>query len=526
LAVALSAVVVFAQERRLQDPHIHYDRFELPAFDAYVYVAMAERPSVFTVAPWGHRILTAWVVRALPVRNVTRAFRFVTDAALVAAGALCFLFFRQLGFGPGPSLLGAAAFGLSPPVAEALRYRFLVEPLTVALEVALLVALEAGAGLAPLALIALLGALAKDFFLLLLPAVYFARRRTDGDRRALVACAAVAAPAILATALLRYWWTPHLPAIHPALGPEVVTAAVARLRDTWSDTWPAPLLAGLTPLAALGAVRRAARPYLARYGYLLAVTLLTPFVAWLNVPAAAPVPIFGRNVLRLLVFAVPVVIPLALLALARPWPAFAPSVVAARVAAPRPLATALTLAAVPAMLVLPLFALDRYRRVDLRGPRDGPYVLAVCRETLRTASRLDRGLEVRFDAAANRFVWGESDPGELSRMRWFLRDGWGPQAHYGIDDIRTRGESARLLLPVLTPRPLEATLTLRAAGPVSIAFDVNGRQLGERTVAAEAQEVSLRIPAEMLFRGDNLLALRAVGGARIRLLALSYRPAP
>ncbi|HEV8255199.1 MAG TPA: hypothetical protein VGQ78_10600 [Vicinamibacteria bacterium] len=480
---------------------------------------------MFTVAPWGYRVLTGWVVHALPVRNVTRAFRFVTDAALIAAGALAYLFFQRLGFGVAASLLGAAAFGLSPPVVETLRYRFLAEPLTVALELALLAALQSGAGLAALALIATLGALAKDSFLLLLPAVYFALRGSQGHRRALVACAAVAAPAALATALLRWWWTPHLAALRPALGPELVTAALARLRDTWSDTWPAPLLGGLGPLALLGALRAEARPYLARHGYVLAMTMVTPFVAWLNVPAVAPVPIFGRNVTRLLIFALPVVIPLALLALGRLWPALGPAPPAMTPPRRRPPATAAALAVLLAALALPVFALDRYRRVDLRGPRDGPLVLAVCRESLRTASRLDRGLEVRFDPEANQFVWGESDPGQLSRMRWFLRDGWGPQAHYGIDEIRMRGETARLLLPLLTPRPVEAALTLLAARAGSIGFDVNGVSLGERPVSAEPQEVSLRIRAESLFRGDNVLSLRTATPG-VKLLALRYRALP
>jgi hypothetical protein len=485
---------------------------------------MAERPGVFTVAPWGYRILTGWLVHALPVRNVTRAFRIVTDGALIAAGALCFVFFRRLGFGVGASLLGAAVFPLSPPVTETLRYRFLAEPPTVALEVALLVGLQSGAGLAPLALVATLGALAKDSFLLLLPAVYFARRATEGHRRALAACAAVSAPALLATVLLRSWWTPHLAALRPALGPELVTAAVARLRDTWADTWPAPFIAGLTPLALLGAFRREARPYLGRYGYVVAMTLATPFVAWLNVPAAGPVPIFGRNVTRLLLFAVPVLIPLALLALGRLWPALMHATAPPPVRPRLPL-TAAASAALLAVLALPVLALDRYRRVDLRGPRDGPMVLAVCRETLRTASRLDRGLEVGFDPENNRFVWGESDPGQLSRMRWFLREGWGPQAHYGVDDIRMRGDTARLLLPLLGARAVEALLTLRATAPGSIAFDVNGLGLGDRAVGPEAQEVSLRIPAESLFRGDNVLTLRT-GAPGVKLLGLRYRPLP
>lgn len=40
-----------------------YDRFVLPAFDGHVYAATAEQPRLFTVAPWGYRILEPWLAR-------------------------------------------------------------------------------------------------------------------------------------------------------------------------------------------------------------------------------------------------------------------------------------------------------------------------------------------------------------------------------------------------------------------------------------------------------------------------------
>jgi hypothetical protein len=131
---------------------------------------MAEQPRFFTVAPWGHRILTPWVASALPVRNIARAFRIVTFAALLAAGGLLFLYLRALGHGLPAAVLGALLFALLPPVAECLRYVFLAEPVAVMLQVALLLALQSRAGLGPLCLIAVLGTLAKEFFVLLVPA--------------------------------------------------------------------------------------------------------------------------------------------------------------------------------------------------------------------------------------------------------------------------------------------------------------------------------------------------------------------
>src|SRR5262249_18389781 len=154
------------------------------------YIAMAEHPAVFSVAPWGYRVLTPALVHALPVRTVVRGFRYVTLGSFALAGALLFLYLRRLGHGEGPALLAAAAFAVSGPVHEALAARFLVEPLAFALELALLLALEAGAGAGVLVLLVLLGVLAKEFFLLLVPLVYLARCGRDGDRRALVLAAA------------------------------------------------------------------------------------------------------------------------------------------------------------------------------------------------------------------------------------------------------------------------------------------------------------------------------------------------
>ena len=69
----------------------------LPAFDAYVYVAMAEHPTVFTVAPWGHRILTPWLARAVPFAPLFLAFPVVIVASFALACLLLFAFLRQRG---------------------------------------------------------------------------------------------------------------------------------------------------------------------------------------------------------------------------------------------------------------------------------------------------------------------------------------------------------------------------------------------------------------------------------------------
>ena len=101
--------------------------------------------AVFTVAPWGHRILTPWVASALPVRNIARAFRIVTFAGLVAAGGVLFLYLRALGHGMPAAIARRRASSRScPRWRECLRYVFLAEPVAVLLEIVLLVALQSG----------------------------------------------------------------------------------------------------------------------------------------------------------------------------------------------------------------------------------------------------------------------------------------------------------------------------------------------------------------------------------------------
>jgi hypothetical protein len=51
---------------------------------------------------------------------------------------------------------------------------------------------------------------------------------------------------------------------------------------------------------------------------------------------------------------------------------------------------------------------------------------------------------------------------------------------------------------------------------------MEGRALDQASLVAGPQEVSLRLPAAALRRGDNLLVLAADPGLRLR--ALRYRP--
>jgi hypothetical protein len=473
---------------------------------------MAEQPALFTVAPWGHRILTPWLASAVPTREIARAFRVVMFASLLAASAALYLYLRVLGHGMAASIAGAAVAMLLPPVAECLRYVFLAEPAAFFLETALLLALQAGAGLGPLCLIAVLGTLAKEFFVLLVPiALVMGPRPLAARARTAVVLTVVA----VATAyVLRRVWTPHLEPPLPAASPGTLILALHRFHDSLLEWWPATLLAGVTPLAVLGTFRNAAAPIRPVALYIAALALVPPF---LN-----PVTFFSSDVPRLLLYTVPVAIPLAITALRPPGPPLAaPEWLRGRRLGP---ATA-ALAAVCALA--PLAMVDRYRRADLSGPRDGPYVLAVSHETGRAARRLARGEEIVLDPRERRFVWGESHPSEMDRMRWFLRDGWGQRAHYGTGEVVMHEPRASLLLPVMEPRRLAVEVHVQAPERTVLDAAVNGRVIGSWAAGPESGPHALDVPAAALFRGDNELTLAArdgVPGARLR--RLSYRAAP
>jgi hypothetical protein len=499
-ALALSALLVLAvlAIRTWQNRDVVYDRFKLPAFDGHVYAAMSEEPRVFTIAPWGYRLLMPWLVHVSPW-NAARGFAWFTPAAMLLAGVAAAALLRRLGFGAVASALAAAALVASDPVGRILRYRILVDPLAVALEALFLLALVSGASWPVLALVGVLGTASKEFFLLLLPAVFLARRG-QGRARAAWQTAGVVAPSLLWTLVLRLWWTPYL-ASEGGGAPPVLARVLEWLT---TQTVPAVWILVLAAVGVAGAVRPQARPWRWPFAYVAAVALVAPFLNPSDFSAA--------DLPRLHVYVLPALLPLILLAIDR----FRPLV-----GAPLPQRTtpgALTFAALGAAALValsPFALLDRYRRVDLRPDGDAARVLATCRGTLVAAGRLARGEEVAQDAVRP----GADDPGE-PRLRWYVRDGW--QMGDGAAVLGAAGGT--LIVPARPPRPLEVALELASDPGPAVRASIEGRPLD---VEHAGSELRVRLPVDALVRGDNRLALkRDPAASPLQLRRLRIRPLP
>lgn len=496
-ALCLAALAFRAYENR----GIVYDRFHLPAFDGHVYAAMAEEPRVFTLAPWGYRLLAPSLVRLSPW-NAARGFGILTPLALFASGLGVFACARRLGQGAVPSALAAAAFLLSEPVAQILRYVLLVEPTTLALESLFLYALASGAAWPLVALVGLLGVASKEFFLLLLPAFFFARRAA-GVGRALLETVGVVAPALVFTVALRVWWTPDVSSAGSVTpSPALV---VDRLR-LWALTRPgaAATLAVVAALAIAGALASGgSRGWRAAFGSVAAVAFGAPFLNPSDFSAA--------DLPRLHVYVLPALAPFVLRGFSRLWPheeqpaSPAPTPPAARIAAA---------AAIAAVLLSPFALLDRYRRLDLRADGDADRVLAFLRGTLTASSRLAAG-----EAVDQTAVRAPTDDAPGTRLRWFARDGWQPGDGVAV----AAGPRAVVVIPA---RPPGATVALLSLSPASPDLRVS---IGGRPLEAEWTAEGLRVvvPRDALLRGDNPLALsRAPGGPPLELRRLRLAPLP
>ncbi len=510
LACLIGAALVTYHHRAHFDPHIVWDGFTLPAFDAHVYVAMAEEPRVFTVGPWGHRILLPALIGAfLPPRLIVPGFEWAARISLVLASGLLFVYLRLLGGTLRAALLAVAAMMVTPSVGAVFANPFLVEPFALMLLLLALVAIEANASAWVIALSLLLLSLSKEIWLLLLPLI-FLKNLGEGLQPGALRTLRMAAPALWVGLVMRWIWSPQQGA--GTAGSDYV-GALASIASNIGLFAPQFLLGGLAVPALLALYREEAREYLLRHALTLLPLLALPLFAAAYTGEGAATSFFLDDVCRLLIYVVPFAAALAVhLDPAHQRPRDLP---------PSPWLQTAAQVLVMASLLAPL-ALDRYSRVDLRASRDGPYVLGLARETLRMARKLDRGETVVLDPAERKFAWGVSPPSELQKLRFFLRNGFGPLAHYGIHDIKMRETAATLVVPVLEPRRVAIRVTMDARESAWVTFLSGGRKVGEALVGPQAVTVTLDVSAALLFRGDNPIEMRCekAGTALPRLLRL------
>jgi hypothetical protein len=536
VACAVSAALVFARDAANVPRLKKVDRYHLFGFDSYVYVAMAEDPAFFTVAPWGYRVLSPLLVRALaPREEVVKGFRRLSLAGLLLAGPLLYLFLRREGAREGAALAATGLFFFTPPVDEMYRNFFLAEPLGVPLLLVALLALGArGSGpgaLAPAAVFAAalgLGALTKDVFVVFLPGFLAGATAIHGLRRGAVRALPGVGVAVAVHLGLRTFWAPHpgSPGPDPTLAD--FATALARIFAA-TGQWGPPFLACGVPLSVVGLLRPEGRRLFRRYGLLLLLALALPFAAGVYTGTEFPADHFYTDdVPRLLAYAMPVLLALALAAFGgRAAPLDAPDAPPSE-SPSRDFPAGSSLAAgvvVVAALALPFAWLDRYRREDLRGPADGPFVLAFSRDSLSFARRLEAGRTVMYEPTGRRYLPGRSDPRHMERMRWFLREGFGDRAAYGMEEAVASSFPAAVILPVLTPRDLTLGLELAADEATPVAVAVNGRPVGQVVAAPDPARQRLPVPAAALFRGDNRLTfVRPAGSAHpLRLRVLNVR---
>jgi hypothetical protein len=91
-----------------------------------------------------------------------------------------------------------------------------------------------------------------------------------------------------------------------------------------------------------------------------------------------------------------------------------------------------------------------------------------------------------------------------------------------------QADRAAILVPALQPLDLEMAVTADAPREATLDVRLNGTGVGELRLGPVRRDAQIRLPAALLFRGDNLLTFVARDGApsqRVRLLALRLQKA-
>jgi hypothetical protein len=270
---------------------------EAPGLDAHIYLSMAEAPGVFTMPPYAYRLGVPFLAHLLPFPLEINFF-LLTCLGLLLVLTLGYVLLRQLGYGHGLALLGLSFVAAAPEMSTYLSNHFLVDPLALASMLGVLIAIERGWPAGPTALLLLVSSLFKETAFFVVPVLYL---RLAGarliDARAAWRTAVITLPAIAAALVLRLEWGGTFQAF-PYLRPW------EGHRQPWYGSMDAYLAiwSGLFGYLALLAIGNA---FTERWRYF--VRCYAPYA--LLVVAQLLVP---QNSDRLLLFAFPVVIPLAL----------------------------------------------------------------------------------------------------------------------------------------------------------------------------------------------------------------------
>lgn len=526
--VLMSAIVALQQKWHF-DPHRAWDLNTLPGFDAHVYVAMAEEPRVFTVAPWGYRLLEPLIVSALFKKAlIVRGFERVALSSLVLAGVAFFFYLRALGISTLVSLLGVAFLGIAPPTGVVFENPFLVEPLALLFWILSLWSIEARAHWTLVGAYLLALSLTKEIWPLG-ALIILLDTRTAWTARFSRAALTLIFPVVVWGALRGAWSV--APASHETINVDLQAAFLQLLGG--APTWLAEFLLGGISVAALFAVAASsARSFASRYALALVLLFALPLAASVYSGDSAAANFFSEDIRRLMIYPLPVLIAMALhglqaildrrasnLAVSSSKEASSGSPNAVRLVAP--IAGTVVFVAT----LLGVASLDRYQRIDLGVTRDGPYVLGFARESLKTARKLARGERVVLSPKDRQFAWGVSPPQDLGKLRFFLRDGFGVRAHYGIHDIRMKEPRATLVVPSARGSSLQLTLSLDAEATGWMEVLRRNVKLGEVLIGPRAVTSTFSVPKTEIVRGDIEIDLRCPDVAHVspRLLEIALQ---
>ncbi|MEO6403670.1 MAG: hypothetical protein ABIP62_16850, partial [Vicinamibacteria bacterium] len=457
-----------------------YDRFVLPAFDGHAYDSMAEAPRVFTLPPWGYRILEPWIVSLIPASSSAVAFFWLNVLLLSGTIFVVGWWLRRLGFASVAAAFASFLFAVSPPFRVVMNYQILVDPLALLLMVAIFCELVDPDVVVLMALFAL-SALTKETGLLALTLVPLVLIPRDGWARGALDSAVVAAPALGLALLLRLTWG------HPVLPPSAFSfldVTVGRILQSGEALAMTAMMSGLMIPAAVGAFREKS--------WVLTIQAGLMWIFTFGLIVSNPYHYSVSDLPRLSVFAWPALLPLALRGVG-----FRRAELKTRVVSQNRGRTYAAVAALIISLAL-VAATDPYERAPFTAKPEPIAMTGRLRESVKTARLLEDGGIFSFDARSGRFATPPKERFNLTegrRQRWFLYAGFGAEAAFAPGTPQFRSQ-AELLLPVFIPRPGRMTLEIDGPKGAEVIVLISGHPVG--SVFAQSGPTELRIPQSTL----------------------------